>query len=152
MNAKAGQKAEFHLSSVEHNALFTVYLPGAALKKGDGGIDVEGETLPGANVDTGASQWSGVLPKDGQYIIAVAPTRGGATCKLAVAIKRNRTIVFENFGRTVLYTLAELEAGDRRNLVICRSSKILNGNELGQRNDHESSSKPPIGSWVVSRR
>jgi hypothetical protein len=63
-------------------------LPGAPLKKGDGGIDVEGETLPGANVDTGASQWSGVLPKDGQYIIAVAPTRGGAIYKLAVAIKR----------------------------------------------------------------
>jgi hypothetical protein len=93
-----------------------------------------------------------VLQKDGQYIIAVAPTRGGATYKLAVAIKRKWDLVFENFGRTVLYTLAELEAGDRSNLVICRSSKILNGNELGQRNDHESSSKPPIGSWVISRR
>jgi integrase len=77
---------------------------------------------------------------------------GGVTYKLAVAIKRKWDLVFENFGRTVLYTLAELEAGDRRNLVICRSSKILNGNELGQRNDHESSSKPPIGSWVISRR
>src|SRR5271167_3154245 len=61
----------------------------------------------------------------------------------------NGTIVFENFGRAVLYTLAELEAWDRKNLVICRSSKILSGNELGQRNDHESSSKPPIGSWVI---
>jgi hypothetical protein len=73
--------------------------------------------LPGANAGTGASQWSGVLPKDGQYIIAVAPTRGGATYKLAVAIKRKWDLVFENFGRTVLYTLAELEVGDRRNLV-----------------------------------
>jgi hypothetical protein len=87
LTAKGGQKAEFHLSSVEDNALFTVYLPGATMKKGDGGIDVEGETLPGANANTGASKWSGVLPKDGRDIITVTPTRGGATYKLAVAIK-----------------------------------------------------------------
>jgi hypothetical protein len=87
LTAKAGQKAEFHLSSVEHNALFTVYLPSATLKKGDGGIDVEGETLPGADESTGASKWSGFLPKDGQYIITVTPTRGGATYTLSVAIK-----------------------------------------------------------------
>ena len=85
--ARAGQRADIRLSSVEDNALFSIYLPGATTKKGDSGIDVEGATLPGADANTGASKWSGVLPKDGKYIITVTPTRGGAEYKLAVAIK-----------------------------------------------------------------
>jgi hypothetical protein len=84
--ARAGQKADIRLSSAEDNALFSIYLPGATTKKGDSGIDVEGETVPGADANTGASKWSGVLPKDGNTS-SVTPTRGGAEYKLAVAIK-----------------------------------------------------------------
>ncbi len=84
--AKAGQKAGVQLSSVEDNALFSIYLPGAITKKGEGGMDVTGETLPSADARTGASKWSGVLPKTGTYIVTVAPTRGGATYKLTLSI------------------------------------------------------------------
>jgi hypothetical protein len=85
--AKAGQRAIVGLSSVEDNALFSIYLPGATTKKGEGGMDVEGDTLPGADARTGASKWSGVLPKAGAYIVTVAPTRGGATYKLTLSIQ-----------------------------------------------------------------
>jgi hypothetical protein len=37
--ARAGQRADISLSSVEDNALFSIYLPGATTKKGDSGID-----------------------------------------------------------------------------------------------------------------
>jgi hypothetical protein len=96
LNAKAGQKAEFHLSSVEHNALFTVYLPGAALKKGDGGIDVEGETLPGANAGTGASQWTGTLRRmDNTSSPSLQRAEAPPTSSPSQSSK-NRTFAFEN--------------------------------------------------------
>lgn len=37
---------------------------------------------------------------------------------------------FLKVGKAVLYPVAELEAWDRRNLVICRAPIILRGNEL----------------------
>jgi hypothetical protein len=37
---------------------------------------------------------------------------------------------FLKIGRAVLYPLAELEAWDRKNLVICRAIKLANGKEL----------------------
>ena len=85
--ARSGQKADVRLSSVEDNALFSIYLPGATIKKGEGGLDVVGETIAGADAHTGASKWSGVLPRDGKYIITVTPTRGGAEYRLSGAIQ-----------------------------------------------------------------
>jgi hypothetical protein len=87
--AREGQKAVVRFSSVEDNALFSIYLPGRRRKKGDGGIDVEGAKLPGADARTGASKWSGVLPKTGAYIVTVAPTRGGATYELNLWIQQS---------------------------------------------------------------
>ena len=128
LTAKAGQKAEFHLSSVEHNALFTVYLPGATLKKGDGGIDVEGETLPGADARTGASKWSGILPKDGQYIITVTPTRGGGHLH---ARRRGQVKIGPSLSKlSGRFCIGSRSWKPGTNLVIRSASKILNGNEL----------------------
>ena len=45
--AKAGQTAEVGIKSLEDNAVFVIFLPGATTTKGDGGIDVKGPTLPG---------------------------------------------------------------------------------------------------------
>ena len=50
--------------------------------------NVEGETPPGADASAGALKWSGVLPRDGKYIITVTPTRAGAQHRLALAIKQ----------------------------------------------------------------
>ena len=82
--AKAGQKAEIVLSSVENNGVFSIYLPGAATKTGDSGIDVQGPTIAGT--DAGVTKWSGDLPKDGNYIILVAGTRGNVDYDLKISI------------------------------------------------------------------
>ena len=37
---------------------------------------------------------------------------------------------FLKIGRAVLYPLAELEAWDRKNLVICRATRVPTGREL----------------------
>ena len=83
-DAKAGQKAETVLSSVENNGVFSIYLPGATTKKGDSGIDVQGPTIAGT--DAGVTKWSGDLPKDGNYIILVAGTRGNVDYDLKISI------------------------------------------------------------------
>ncbi len=85
--AKAGQTAEVGIKSLEDNAVFVIFLPGATTTKGDGGIDVKGPTLPGIDADEGSTHWSGALPSDGTYFVTVAGTRGNATYELTVSIK-----------------------------------------------------------------
>lgn len=75
VGAKAGQRMSVKITSVEKNAVFQIYFHG------------EEETLPGAGDDDGATNWSGQLPIDNEYVIVVGGTRGNATYALTISIK-----------------------------------------------------------------
>lgn len=75
LGASGGQTMSVRITSLEKNAVFQVYLPG------------EQEALPGAGEEDDATNWSGELPADGEYVIVVGGTRGNATYKLTISIK-----------------------------------------------------------------
>jgi hypothetical protein len=74
LGARAGQKLTVSITSVERNAVFTIYTP-------DGG------TLEGAGEGQDASKWAGALPASGDYVIEVGGTRGNATYTLKVTVR-----------------------------------------------------------------
>ena len=75
LEAKAGQRMTVHITSVERNAVLTIFAPGGrkALRGTEEGLD--------------AKDWSGRLPRSGDYAISVGPTRGNATYTLEVTIR-----------------------------------------------------------------
>jgi len=73
--AKKGQTMSVKITAVEDNAVFQVYLPG------------EEESLPGASDSDDATNWSGELPQDAEYVIVVGGTRGNASYTLKVSIE-----------------------------------------------------------------
>jgi hypothetical protein len=75
VGAKAGQRMSVKITSVEKNAVFQIYFHG------------EEESLPGAGDDDDATNWSGELPIDNEYVIVVGGTRGNATYALTISIK-----------------------------------------------------------------
>ncbi|MGZ8847818.1 MAG: hypothetical protein ACXW3C_15270 [Pyrinomonadaceae bacterium] len=75
LGAKKGQTMSVKITSLEKNAVFQVFLPG------------EQEALAGAGEEDDATNWSGELPEDAEYVIVVGGTRGNATYKLTVSIK-----------------------------------------------------------------
>lgn len=75
VGARKGQTMAVKISSDESNAVFQVYRPG------------EEDALPGAGDGDDATDWSGELPADGEYVIVVGGTRGNATYKLKVSIE-----------------------------------------------------------------
>ena len=86
LGARAGQKMTVAISSIENNAVFQLYAPGAKATRGDDGIvEVKGTTLPGADGDT--MNWTGQLPASGAYLIVVGGTRGNASYELTVSIE-----------------------------------------------------------------
>jgi hypothetical protein len=72
LRASAGQTLTVHITSLEDNADFNVYRTGSR------------RTLEGAQETT---DWSGELPRTGDYTIEVGPTRGNATYTLEVTIR-----------------------------------------------------------------
>lgn len=74
LGARAGQQMSVRITSVERNAVFTIYTP-------DGG------TLEGAGEGQDAANWSGKLPAGGDYVIEVGGTRGNATYTLKVTVR-----------------------------------------------------------------
>lgn len=70
INARANQKMTVSISSVESNAVFTIYEPNAE-------TPIEGATEP---------KWSGRLTKSGDYRIEVSSARGNATYTLKVSV------------------------------------------------------------------
>jgi hypothetical protein len=75
LGAKAGQTMSVKITSTEKNAAFQIYFHG------------EEESLPGAGDDDDATNWSGQLPIDNEYVIVVGGTRGNATYALTISIK-----------------------------------------------------------------
>ena len=73
VGARKGQTMK--ITSEEDNAVFQVYLPG------------EEEALHGAGDGDDATDWSGDLPRDAEYVIVVGGTRGNASYTLKVSIE-----------------------------------------------------------------
>ena len=84
ITARAGQRMEVTISSVENNGVFQIYAPGWTDKPGEG---PDGKPLPGVEPGTDAMRFAGVLPVSGRYLIVAGSTRGGTTFRLSVAIK-----------------------------------------------------------------
>ncbi|HEX8772511.1 MAG TPA: hypothetical protein VF735_02830 [Pyrinomonadaceae bacterium] len=72
LGARAGQTLIVHITSLENNAVFDIY--------GRGGKRV----LDGAQETT---DWTGELPRSGDYVIEVGGTRGNASYTLEVTIR-----------------------------------------------------------------
>lgn len=69
LRARAGQTLIVHITSLEDNAVFDVVAPGR-------------RTLA-----TETTDWTGELPRSGDYVISVGGTRGNATYTLEVTIR-----------------------------------------------------------------
>lgn len=74
LGARSGQKMSVHITSVEKNAVFTIYTP-------------TGSTLEGAGEGQDATDWNGELPQSGDYVIEVGGTRGNASYTLEITIR-----------------------------------------------------------------
>jgi hypothetical protein len=70
LGARAGQTLIVHITSLENNAVFDIYAPGGR------------RTLAEETTD-----WTGELPRSGDYVISVGGTRGNATYRLEVSIR-----------------------------------------------------------------
>ena len=75
VSAKAGQRMSVKITSLEKNAVFQIYFHG------------EEESLPKAGEEDDATNWSGQLTIDNEYVIVVGGTRGNATYALTISIK-----------------------------------------------------------------
>jgi hypothetical protein len=71
LGARAGQTLIVHITSLEDNAVFDIYGPGK-------------RALGGAQETT---DWTGELPRTGDYVIEVGGTRGNASYTLEVTIR-----------------------------------------------------------------
>lgn len=72
LRARAGQTLIVHITSLENNAVFDVYAPGGR------------RILDGAEE---ATDWTGELPRSGDYVISVGGTRGNASYTLEVTVR-----------------------------------------------------------------
>lgn len=88
LDVARGQEMTVRITSLEDNAVFQIYLPGARPRiTPDGFLETLGQTLPGAGEGQDAMQWAGILPAAGRYLIIVGGTRGNATYRLTVGVK-----------------------------------------------------------------
>ncbi|HYY58301.1 MAG TPA: hypothetical protein VE842_13285 [Pyrinomonadaceae bacterium] len=72
LRASAGQTLIAHITSLENNAVFDIYARGGK------------RILDGAQETT---DWTGELPRSGDYVIEVGGTRGNASYTLEVTIR-----------------------------------------------------------------
>ena len=84
-SARAGQQAQFRLSSLERNAVFEVWMPGWKLLPLPDD-QVLGEHLPGASTADEVTRWEGALPVTGEYLVEVTGTRGNASYRFTLKI------------------------------------------------------------------
>jgi len=75
VSATKGQTMSVKITSRENNAVFQVYFSG------------EQESLPGAGETDDATNWTGRLTDDNEYVIVVGGTRGNASYTVTISIK-----------------------------------------------------------------
>ena len=86
-NATAGQGLSVALTASEKNAIFQIYLPGYTSKRVAGSEEIKGKNLPNAGPGDDATNWVGVLPLPGKYLIVIGSNRGNANYKMIAALK-----------------------------------------------------------------
>ena len=72
LRASRGQTLTVHITSLEDNAVFDIHRLGSS------------QTLDGAQE---TMDWTGELPRNGDYVIVVGGTRGNATYTLEITIR-----------------------------------------------------------------
>ena len=78
--AKAGQSLSVSVASTANTITFQVFPPEATLEKSaDGVAVVTGRALPDAGPSDNAKAWIGAIPRDGNYLILVLMSAGGAS-------------------------------------------------------------------------
>ena len=88
LEARAGQTMTVSITSLENNAVFQIWQPGARVARDrDNLITVTGQALPRAGETDDAMRWTGTLPASGRYLFVVGGTRGNASFRLQVAIR-----------------------------------------------------------------
>ncbi len=70
LGASRGQTMTVRVTSVEDNAYFEIFAPNS-----------------GRSMGSGEAEWSGELPRNGDYTIVISPTRGNATYTLEITIR-----------------------------------------------------------------
>jgi hypothetical protein len=78
LRARAGQSIMVRVTSVEGNAVFSLYPPGRS------------RPLPGTEENADATHWTGTLPRSGDYRLQIGATRGNATYDLRVTVRTPR--------------------------------------------------------------
>ncbi len=87
LDLEAGQLLTLGVASVEDNAVFQLYAPGARPERQDYGIEIVGQALPGAAEGDDATKWAGTLERTGSYLVVVGPTRGNARFTLTAELR-----------------------------------------------------------------
>ena len=83
--ARAGQRLEVSIGSVENNAVFQIYLPGW---RETAALGPEGSpALPGVGPGRDATRFAGTLPSTGRYLLVVGNTRGGSSYRVQLSIR-----------------------------------------------------------------
>lgn len=86
ISAGADQTMTVRIESLEDNAVFQIFPPGATYHRDDDNVwTFRGAALRGSDGDT--RDWTGRLSRGGQYLIVVGGTRGNATYSLNVRIE-----------------------------------------------------------------
>jgi hypothetical protein len=84
--ARAGQTSSISINSLEHNAVFQIYLPGFVISS-QAGAPVAGDTLPNAGIVDDATKWLGKLTASGKYLIVIGSSRGNAAYRLTISLR-----------------------------------------------------------------
>ena len=84
--ARAEQRLTLHIVSLENNAVFQVYAPGARPETRDDSMEIIGQALAGVGEGNDTRRWTGILPQSGSYLVVVGATRGNATYRLTIAV------------------------------------------------------------------
>jgi len=87
VKARKGQRMSVRIVGPEKNVVFQVYGPGTSYKMTNTGLQITGDTLPGAGDADDAERWSGTLPRSGVYLLVVGTTRGNAAFQLTVSVR-----------------------------------------------------------------
>lgn len=86
--AEAGQLLTVTITAPANNAVFRIYAPGTKIGRGaDGQLEFTGRVLHASSEALDPARWSGRLPSDGTYVIAIGSSRGNAGYSMDVKIE-----------------------------------------------------------------
>lgn len=88
LTAEAGQLLTVTITAPANNAVFQIYAPGTKISRGtDGRLEFTGKALHTSSEALDPARWSGRLPSDGTYVVAIGSSRGNAGYSMDVKIE-----------------------------------------------------------------